>query len=69
MKLPRLYILGALTFFRLGLHRGAKGDIILRPLLGLGPTGAREAGLDSIVVSLKSLSGACISALTFRGVF
>jgi hypothetical protein len=63
-------MLGALTIFGLGWNGGAEGDIIVRPLLVLHPSGAaREAGLDSIVVGSKSLYGACISALTFRGVF
>jgi len=69
VKLPRSYILGALTIFGLGWNGGAEGDIIVRPLLVLRPSGAREASLHSIVVGSKSLYGACISALMFRGVF
>ena len=34
---------------------GWKGDIIVRLLLVLHPIDAREAGLDSIVVGLKSM--------------
>jgi hypothetical protein len=48
---------------------GRKGDIIVRPLLVLHPSGARKVDLDFIVVGLKSLYEVCISALTSCGVF
>jgi len=36
---------GALTIFRFGGDWGAEGDVIVRPLHVLRPSGAREVGL------------------------